>query len=165
MTTMARELIIPTEEPGHTNSDGGLLIYPSVHQAIQSEVYTGFWAGTVEFSELLLPATEKRHALAAGSITVNVEVPKTQAALLQSEKVRMNAAKVQRNSIAVTLLAKLYDNRVLAFSEIGADCTWLEGAALAQLAGALLCDVDQTSIRITDYGVSFVKELAGLANS
>lgn len=102
------------------------------------------------------------------TFTIPVERPPSashQADLIQSGIVRINAAKVRRNALAGGLLAKLYENRVLTFSELGTDCTWLEGAALAQLAGALLCDVDQTSVRITDYGVSLVQGLVGLANS
>ena len=118
--------------------------------------------GANEVSQNLFSVTELNHAALAAETVL--EVPPTQAAV-QSVKVRMNAAKVQRNALAVDLLAKLYENRVLAFSELGTDCTWLEGAALAQLAGALLCDVDQTSLRITDYGVSLVRELVGLART
>lgn len=85
--------------------------------------------------------------------------------LIQSDMLRINAAKVRRNAQAISFLARLYEDRVIALSELGNECSWPEGAALAQLAGALLCDVDQTSIRITDRGVTFVKDLVDLARS
>ncbi len=170
----------------YTDRDHGVVIDPSVHQALQSEGYTilaavtgevdafSFSADVIsafsfsadEFGEFSFSETEFSNvALEEGSVIANLEAPRTQEALIQSEKVQTNAAKVSRNELAVALLARLYQNRVLTFTQLGADCTWVEGAALAQLAGALLCDVDQTSVRITDYGVALVQELVGLANS
>lgn len=164
VATIPSERRILLEGPDRTSRNGNIDVSTASDQMAQSEEYEHYLALSSALSQASFSTMMSRYAAFASDLAEDRDL-RTQGALVQSRMARVNAAKVQRNESALSLLAKLYENRVLNFSELGTDCTWLEASALAQLAGALLCDVDQSSVRITDSGISLVQQLIDLANS
>ena len=60
---------------------------------------------------------------------------------------------------ASELLAELYDKSVLHLSDLGMKLGPEKSLALSALAAADLCEVDPTSVRITQWGQAFVEYL------
>jgi len=80
------------------------------------------------------------------------------------EQVLLYGAGIPRNRFTRDLLTRLYQSKILKPEDLGPDCNWDEGVALAQLAAARFCDVDRQGIRITDRGEEYIENLVGLAN-